>query len=176
MSAGNLNRMAPNLAIFRTNRVGLLVTAILLACSSSRAYALLQSCSVSATALSFGSYDPTSATARDSTGTVTVTCTVTLVGLLASWDILLSTGNGGSFNPRNLLSGGNSMQYNLYTNAGRTQVWGDATGGTAKVSDTQLMVVGTTQRSYTTYGRIPALQDLAPGTYTDTITVTLNYQ
>jgi spore coat protein U-like protein len=176
MSAGNLKRMVPNLAIFRTNRLALSVAAFLLASSSSPAYALLQSCSVSATALSFGSYDPTSATPRDSTGTITVTCTVSLVGLLASWDILLSTGISGSFTPRDLLSGGNSMQYNLYTNAGRTQVWGDATGGTAKVSDSQLMVVGTNQHSYTTYGRIPALQDLAPGTYTDTITVTLNYQ
>jgi spore coat protein U-like protein len=55
-------------------------------------------------------------------------------------------------------------------------VWGDATGGTAKVSDSQFLVIGTNQYSYTTYGRIPALQNLAPGTYTDTITVTVNYQ
>jgi spore coat protein U-like protein len=75
-----------------------------------------------------------------------------------------------------MFNGGNSMQYNLYTNAARTQVWGDGTGGTAKVSDSQLVVVGTSQYSYTAYGRIPALQNLGPGTYTDTITVTLNYQ
>jgi spore coat protein U-like protein len=100
-----------------------------------------------------------------------VTCTV---GISASWDILLSTGSSGSFTPRRLFSGGNSMQYNLYINAGRTQVWGDATGGTVKMSDSQLVVVGTNQ--YSVYGRIPALQDLPPGTYTDTITVTLNYQ
>lgn len=154
--------------------VASLAVAILLACSSSPAYALLQSCSVSATALSFGPYDPTSATPRDSTGTVTVTCTV--FGLSASWDILLSTGSSGSFAPRRLFSGGNSLQYNVYTNAGRTQVWGDGTGGTAKVSDSQFILLGTNQFSYTTYGRIPALQDRAPGTYTDSITVTVNYQ
>jgi len=153
-----------------------LVAFLLLACSSSRAYALLQSCSVSATALTFGSYDPSSATARDSTGTITVTCTATVLGISASWDILLSTGSSPSFTPRRMFNGGNSMQYNLYTNAARTQVWGDGTGGTAKVSDLQLVVVGTTQYSYTAYGRIPALQNLGPGTYTDTITVTLNYQ
>jgi len=153
-----------------------LVAFLLLACSSSRAYALLQSCSVSATALTFGSYDPSSATARDSTGTITVTCTATVLGISASWDILLSTGSSPSFTPRRMFNGGNSMQYNLYTNAARTQVWGDGTGGTAKVSDSQLVVVGTTQYSYTAYGRIPALQNLGPGTYTDTITVTLNYQ
>lgn len=153
-----------------------LVAFLLLACSSSRAYALLQSCSVSATALTFGSYDPSSATARDSTGTITVTCTATVLGISASWDILLSTGSSPSFTPRRMFNGGNSMQYNLYTNPARTQVWGDGSGGTAKVSDSQLVVVGTTQYSYTAYGRIPALQNLGPGTYTDTITVTLNYQ
>jgi spore coat protein U domain-containing protein, fimbrial subunit CupE1/2/3/6 len=168
-------RRVSNFASLRTNRIAVSVAAILLTCSSSRAYALLQSCSVSATALSFGAYDPSSATPRDSTGTVTVTCT-TLVGVLSSWDILLSTGSSGSFTPRRLLSGGDSMQYNLYTDVGRTQVWGDATGITAKVSDSRSLTVGTNQYTYTTYGRIPALQNLATGTYTDTITVTLNYQ
>jgi spore coat protein U-like protein len=163
-------------AVVRTHPGALWVAAILLACSSSQAYALLQSCSVSATALSFGTYDPSSGTARDSTGTVTVTCTALILGLSASWDILLSTGSSGSFTPRRLFSGGNSLQYNLYISAGRTQVWGDTTGGTAKVSDSQSVLVGTNQYSYTAYGRIPALQNLAPGTYTDTITVTLNYQ
>jgi spore coat protein U-like protein len=176
MSPCNLKAGLLTLAVFRTDRLALLVGAILLVCSSSRAYALLQSCSVSATALSFGPYDPSSATARDSTGTVTVTCTAILLGVSASWDILLSTGSSGSFTPRRLLSGGNSMQYNLYIDAGRTQVWGDATGTTAKVSDSRFVVVGTSQYSYTTYGRIPALQNLAPGTYTDAITVTLNFQ
>jgi spore coat protein U-like protein len=175
MSPRNLKARLFTLAVFRTDRLALLVGAILLVCSSSRAYALLESCSVSATALTFGPYDPSSATARDSTGTVTVTCT-TLVGVSASWDILLSTGSSGSFTPRRLHSSGNSMQYNLYIDAGRTQVWGDATGATAKVSDSRFVVVGTSQYSYTAYGRIPALQDLAPGTYTDAIMVTLNFQ
>ena len=175
MSPGDLKRMAPVRAVIRTSRGTLLAAAILSACSTSPAYALLQSCSVSATAMSFGAYDPTSATARDSTGTVTVTCTATL-GISASWDILLSTGSSGSFSPRRLFSGGSSLQYNLYTSSGRTQVWGDGTAGTGKVSDSHPLLVGTSQYSYTTYGRIPALQDLAPGTYTDTITVTVNYQ
>jgi spore coat protein U domain-containing protein, fimbrial subunit CupE1/2/3/6 len=168
--------MPPVLSVIRTPRGASMAVAILLACSSSPACALLQSCTVSATAVSFGPYDPTSATPRDSTGTVTVSCTATLLGLSASWDILLNTGSSGSFAPRRLFSGGNSLQYNLYVNAGRTQVWGDATGGTAKVSDSQFILVGTSQYSYITYGRIPALQDRAPGTYTDTITVTVNYQ
>jgi spore coat protein U-like protein len=173
MSPGNLKPMVSILAVFRTDRLASLAGVILLVCSSSPAYAQLQSCSVSATALSFGPYDPSSATSLDGTGTVTVTCT----GLLsASWDILLSTGSSGSFTPRRLLSGGNSMQYNLYINAARTQVWGDGTGVTAKVSDSHFNIVGTSHYSYTAYGRIPALQDLAPGTYADTITVTLNYQ
>ena len=138
VSPGDLKHMPRVLSVIRIPLRASLAMAILLACSSSPAYALLQSCSVSATALSFGPYDPTSATPRDSTGTVTVTCTV--LGLSASWDILLSTGSSGSFAPRRLFSGGNSLQYNVYTNAGRTQVWGDGTGGTAKVSDSQFIL------------------------------------
>jgi spore coat protein U-like protein len=37
------------------------------------------------------------------------------------------------------------------------------------------LLLGTTVRSYTINGRIGALQDLSPGTYSDTITGTLNY-
>jgi spore coat protein U-like protein len=38
-----------------------------------------------------------------------------------------------------------------------------------------LLSIGTLSVPYTTYGRISPLQDLPPGTYADTITVTLNY-
>jgi spore coat protein U-like protein len=62
-----------------------------------------------------------------------------------------------------------------FTNNGRTTVWGGGTAGTAKVSDSMTLLLGTTVSSYTINGRISALQDLSPGTYSDTITVTLNY-
>lgn len=138
------------------------------------ASALLQTCTVSATATAFGSYSPASVTALSGTGTITLTCTG-LVSLLDSWTIALSTGNSGSFAPRQLKTGANTLNYNLYTSAALSAVWGDGSAGTSTVSDSETLVIGTSVFNYTVYGRIPALQDKPPGTYTDVITVTVNY-
>jgi len=159
----------------RPRRLAASVTASITLAVSTDAWALLQSCSVSATAVNFGVYNPLSGTATDATGTVSVTCGVTLIGLFASWTVKLSQGSSGSFATRQLTSGASTLSYNLYTNAARTSIWGDGTGGTAVISDTQLLIVGSNTNNYTAYGRVPAGQDRAAGTYNDTIIVTLVY-
>jgi spore coat protein U domain-containing protein, fimbrial subunit CupE1/2/3/6 len=132
------------------------------------------SCSVAATGVNFGIYNPLSGVPNQATGTVTVTCDV-LVGLLTSWTVSLGTGNGGTFSPRLLGSGGSHLTYNLYTSAAYSSVWGDGSGTTTLVSDQRTLIVGSNISSYTVYGRIPAGQDPAAGTYLDTIVVTVNY-
>jgi spore coat protein U domain-containing protein, fimbrial subunit CupE1/2/3/6 len=139
------------------------------------AHAVLESCAISATSVAFGSYDPLSAAPADVAGTVSMTCTVTLVAAGASWNIRLSVGGSGSYAPRRMASGGNFLNYNLYTNAGRTTVWGDGTGGTSYISGSQTLLIGNTAFNYPVYGRIPVAQDRPSGSYTDTIIVTLNY-
>jgi spore coat protein U-like protein len=140
------------------------------------ALALLQSCTVAASPAPFGFYVPSNPVAlSSSSGTITVTCSVTLLGLLEGWSILLSSGNSGSFGSRQMSLAGKSLTYNLYTTAAHTQVWGDGTAGTATVSDLQLLSIGTNSYPYTVYGSISALQDQPPGTYTDVIVVTVNY-
>lgn len=130
-------------------------------------------CTVSATGVNFGVYNPLSGTPDDATGTVTMTCNL-LVGLFNSWTVALSTGNG-SYSPRRLKNGANSLNYNLYTSAAHSSVWGDGSGSTTLVSDQALLVIGANINTYTVYGRIPAGQDAAAGSYTDTIVVTVNY-
>lgn len=137
--------------------------------------ALLQSCSVSATAVNFGTYNPLSGSATQSTGTVAVVCQVLLVGLFVNWTVTLSTGSSGNYVARQLLSGANSLSYNLYTDAARTSVWGDGTNGTSVVSANPFLVVGSNTVNYTVYGRIPAAQDRPAGSYSDTLTVTMTY-
>src|SRR5689334_22391696 len=76
-------------------------------------------CTISAgAAVSFGNYDWTVATPTDTVGTMTYTCTTTAL-------VFLSTGSSGSYTTRTMLSGANVLNYNLYTDAARTQVWGD---------------------------------------------------
>ncbi|MDQ3565221.1 MAG: spore coat U domain-containing protein [Pseudomonadota bacterium] len=129
---------------------------------------------MSATPVSFGSYNVFNATPLDATGTITVRCTG-LVGLLVSYNIKLSAGLSGSYAPRQMASGANRLNYNLYTAATRLTVWGDGSAGTSFVSNTiTLLLLGVTV-NHTVYGRVPALQNVAVGSYSDNITVTLTF-
>jgi spore coat protein U-like protein len=139
------------------------------------AYALLQSCSVSATAVNFGTYSPASGVADDATGVVTVSCQVLLVGLLESWTIDLSTGAAGKYTPRALYDGTQSLNYNLYTTSGMSAIWGNGSGGTSDVTDSRTLVVGNNSINYTVYGSIQTAQDKPPGAYADLVTVTVTY-
>ena len=133
-------------------------------------------CSVSATVLAFGSYNVFSATPRDSTGDIVVSCSLGgLLSLLVSYEINLSTGGSGSFSPRRMSNGANTLNYNLYTSSGRTTVWGNGNSGTGTVSDGYLLGLGTTVRHYALYGRVPALQNARAGSYLDSITITVDY-
>jgi spore coat protein U-like protein len=133
-----------------------------------------QSCTVSATPVSFGSYNVFNATPLDATGTIRVSCTG-LVGLLVSYNIKLSAGLSGSYAPRQMANGANRLNYNLYTDATRLTVWGDGSAWTSFVSNTiTLLLLGVTV-NHTVYGRVPALQNVAVGSYSDNITVTLTF-
>jgi spore coat protein U-like protein len=132
------------------------------------------SCTIAATDIAFGSYDPFSGSAAQSTGTVTVTCT-TALSLTVSYTIALSTGGSGSYAARRLANGGQQLLYNLYREAGHSSIWGNGSGGSATVTDSYLMLIGSNVRHYTAYGRVPAGQMAAPGSYLDTITATVTW-
>jgi spore coat protein U-like protein len=128
------------------------------------------SCTISATVpVAFGAYDRTSGTALDSSGSVTYQCGI--AGLLDVLTITMSTGNG-TYASRTMLNGANPMSYNLYTNAGRTTVWGDGSSGTAVYGPVTLNLLAIT---VPVYGRIPPGQNVAVGSFSDTIVVTLNF-
>lgn len=156
----------------KPRRLGLWGLAGLLLCLPGAANAV---CSVSATAVGFGNYDPLSSLNTDTTGTVTVTCSG-LLSVLVSYEILLSRGGAGTYTPRRMASGSNTLNYNLYTNLVRTTIWGDNTGGSSRVTGSMLVqLLVPTSNNHIVFGRIPAQQNIAPGTYADSITVTVNY-
>jgi spore coat protein U-like protein len=69
-----------------------------------------------------------------------------------------------------MMSGRNHLDYNLYTSADRSAVWGDGHGGS------QLMTVRKNKvTTLSVYGQIPAGQDVAIGTYTDPIVATVTF-
>ncbi|WP_020649845.1 Csu type fimbrial protein [Solimonas variicoloris] len=153
-------------------RTCLLAIPLCLACRP--ALALLESCSASTSAVSFGNYSPFSSVDLDTTGTVTVTCTA-LLSIAVNYTIKLGPGVSGSFNPRRLSTGPYTLNYNLYTNSTRTSVWGDGTGSTQTVSDGYALGLLIVTRNYTVYGRLPARQNAASGVYSDTVVVTVEY-
>jgi spore coat protein U-like protein len=121
------------------------------------------------TNLAFGTYNIFSPAALDTTGRFNVRCT--RPDRNATLHISLSRGNTGTYAERRLTSGVEFLLYNLYLDAARTIVWGDGTGG----SQAYTGAYPGSRQYFNVYGRIPALQDAGVGTYTDAITITVNY-
>jgi len=136
------------------------------------------SCTVSATGPAFGVYSPANASPTVSNGNVTASCTwtgggATTVNLVASY----SPGNSGSYPNRWMLSGTNRLNYNLYFESTFQTIRGNGTGGT-QTGSASLSVSSanrTATATGTIFGRIPAGQDAVPGSYSDTIVITMTY-
>lgn len=151
---------------------GILLLGAGLALSWSRvALAAPLNCTISSTAVIFGNYLPTNTTPLSGTGTLTISCNKKNVSLI----IALSIGQGSSYGTRYMAGGSPAAQlnYNLYTNAAHSILWGDGTGG----SSTNSKVTGGANQALavTVYGLIPDQQNISAGTYTDSITATVNY-
>jgi len=123
-------------------------------------------CSVSASNLSFGS-SGVLRSALDAASAVTITCTNS-----APYTIALDGGLSGATNPaqRKMVQGAEQIAYGLYQDSGRTQVWGDSAGtNTAAGTGSGLA------QTFSVYGRVPAQSTPSPGTYADTVVVTVSY-
>lgn len=131
-------------------------------------------CKVSAAPLTFN-YTP-GAGAVTNTSNITVNCTKG-----TPFNTELSTGltSGSTIGQRLLNDGaaGDTLQYNLYTTAGLGTVWG-TTIGTNTVAGVGGGMGAAAALTQTVNGQVvdsPANQAVPPGTYTDTITVTVAY-
>jgi spore coat protein U-like protein len=79
------------------------------------------------------------------------------------------TTTGASISQRLLVNGAATINYNLFTSAAYSTIWGNSGG--ALVNSTG----NGADQTFTIYGRVPAQTTPAPGTYTDTVTVTVTY-
>jgi spore coat protein U-like protein len=147
------------------------LAAVLLALTlGTAAVARAASCSfMSVSPMNFGPYDVFNPSPTDSVSNISYSCNGG-----ATLTIGLSAGATGTFGQRRLVRAGTfTMNYNLYMDAGHTAIWGDGTGG-SMVSGPTMPADGVVVM-VPIFGRIPAGQDVGLGTYTDTITVTLNF-
>lgn len=134
------------------------------------------SCTIATNTLNFAGtteYDPfatTDLTVTNANG-VQLTCSKGTV-----YTVTLGTGNGASYAPRKMAGpGGASLNYNIYTDSGLGTVWGDGSGSTGVVTNVQFPVANKNQFNIPMSGSIPALQDVAVGVYTDSVTATITF-
>ena len=127
-------------------------------------------CTISTAPVNFGAYDPVAANATaplDGIGTLTVTCTkgaTARVGLNAG-------GNSQGATRRMSQSGTAYLNYEIYKDSSRTNVWGNALDDSLDVG----AAPNRNPRTFTAYGRVANGQDATVGNYTDTVVATVNF-
>jgi len=129
-------------------------------------------CTITTGPVAFGAYDPVGANAAAdllATGSVTVACTKGSVTTIDLGNGLPANFSAGS---RRMASGTDFMNYALYKDAARTQVWGTGLVGGSTVAYNAASVVAT---AFTVYGTVPQAQNVSVGAYTDTVVATINY-
>ena len=133
------------------------------------------SCTITAGAMTFASYDPTAAADNDATATVTSTCTSGGAAVITmSEGGRAQVGSTAAIPLRAMFNGDEgapeALLYHLYSDSAGGTVWGNtAETGKAITAD------GTAQ-AFTAHGRIPKNQTgITAGSFSDSVTVTLNY-
>ncbi len=127
---------------------------------------VVAACSVSSGTLGFGTYNPTATSNLDASTTFQVTCTR---GTSATVGMNLGANASGSV--RRMINGTDYLSYELYQNAGRTTVWGSSGGGLLSLSAAS----SNSAQTLTVYGRVTQSQDVAVGSYTDTVVMTVTF-
>ncbi len=133
---------------------------------------VLDACLATSLPLVFGNYTPGNGDITATT-TVSVNCTTNTAFTVA---LNRGTTTGGTIAQRLMAFGSHTLQYNIYTTAGNTVIWGDGTSSsvTQPGTGTGLLIPVV----YTAYGLLPdnsTNQAASIGAYTDTITATVTY-
>src|SRR5205823_13140073 len=138
------------------------VAMIAVACSLVPAAARAASCQNLSAMLTFGPtpYNVYSATDTTQVGSISYKCPPPLSPVVS-----LSASANGAYRPRQMSSGANTLNYEIYFDAAMTSVWGVG-------ADSKAVPSGGRTSTIQMYGRVFAQQDAAVGAYSDTITVT----
>lgn len=130
------------------------------------------SCSfTSVIGVNFGTYEVFDTMPLDSTGSMTLYCSG--VQPMDLFTIDLGAGSSGNAANRYMLNGASTLNYNLYLDPTHSAIWGNGSNGTSVLGP--LSVADQTPTTWTVYGRIPALQNVVAGNYSDTIVITVQF-
>ena len=131
---------------------------------------------VSGPGLAFGIYDTLSGMPNLSLSNITVTCDRN--GGPQHVTVTMGLGPGshsGSIASRRMAHTGGSgdfLNYELFQDSARSSIWGFGSGDSVAIT-VSVPNKGSASAVFTVYGRVPAQQDVAVGSYSDSIQVTL---
>lgn len=137
----------------------------MLAASEARA-----DCTVEYTEIQFPAYDVFGTTPVDATGTIRYKCAPEQQNVTPLIRISLGEGPDKTFE-RRMTRSAETLRYNVFLDPQRTVVWGDGSRGTLAYTAACCAVFSTANL----YGRIFPGQDVAAGSYHDTIVVTIEF-
>ena len=126
-------------------------------------------CPLTMSNLSFGSV-ALSPSAIDVSATMSITCEAG-GGPDQQVCVSIEAGSSGDATSRKMLNGGNSLRFELYKDAARTQKWGSWESGYAGTGFSALLMRGVTY-NIPVYGRVFGSQSVPSGTYSSTFATT----
>ncbi len=129
-----------------------------------------KNCTITTAPVAFGNYDSVAANATaplDGLGTVTVTCTKG-----APAKVGLNDGGNAQGTTRRMAGAATEfLTYELYKDTAHATRWGN----TAETALDIPAAPSQAPRNFSVYGRVPQAQSAAVGSYTDTVTATVNF-
>jgi spore coat protein U-like protein len=134
-----------------------------------------RSCTIETRPLNFGDYDSLAGTDVDAIGQVIYTCEKGGLATRAKPEdkairIEMAQGYGNSFAPRRMFgAAGDDLEFNIYLDATRRQVWGTGEGPTQVYTDSH--PPNGTPVTVPVFGRIFGRQDVFPGPYASDVPV-----
>ena len=136
------------------------------------------SCSMSVSSVNFGNIDVTSGSAVSTSGTLSLNCTGASTVNPNRMCVDIDGGSSSDATSRIMLSGGNQLRYQLYSDAGLTTQWGSWSQGLYGGGVTWDVSCASTTCSATlpVYGNVLASQNSTPpGDYSSTLNLFFTY-
>eukprot|EP01037_Dinobryon_pediforme_P012614 gene12614-12704_t len=133
------------------------------------------SCTINTGTLTFPSTPGTSLVSAAVTANTTVSLSCTTG---SSYSVAMDSGSNSLASQRRMKSGTNYINYNLFTDAAYLNAWTTVTNSTTCTTlNSCSLGLGTgLAQTISVFGQVPAVATApAPGTYTDTVTMTINY-
>lgn len=158
--------------IHRKKFTYLFILYLFFASISSKAFSA--TCTVATSGAVFGNYMSNNTAPMDTAANIQVACNA-LVTENVNYSISLGAGNAFNYSSQAMSNGSSHLRYNLYTDSGRTVIWGDNTAGTNLVGDGYTIGIVLVVRNYPVYGRVPINQNVSAGVYSDSVNVAINY-